>query len=68
MQNLAGTNPIHNKKPKKADKGELDDEDIAFKAKQQAGAYPHTVHTHPYKLSFSYAARWEYAVLGCSMI
>ncbi|KAF2706604.1 translation machinery associated TMA7 [Pleomassaria siparia CBS 279.74] len=31
----AGTNPIHNKKPKKAVK-ELDEDEIAFKAKQQA--------------------------------
>ncbi|KAF2691313.1 translation machinery associated TMA7 [Lentithecium fluviatile CBS 122367] len=31
----AGTNPIHNKKPKKQEK-ELDEEDLAFKAKQQA--------------------------------
>ncbi|CAI6239707.1 unnamed protein product [Periconia digitata] len=34
----AGTNPIHNKKAKKA-KQELDEDDLAFKAKQQAGAY-----------------------------
>jgi Translation machinery associated TMA7 len=33
---LAGTNPIHNKKPKKK-AVEEDDEDKAFKAKQQAG-------------------------------
>ena len=33
--NLAGTNPIHNKKPKKQSK-ELDEEEIAFKQKQQA--------------------------------
>ncbi|KAH6615323.1 translation machinery associated TMA7-domain-containing protein [Boeremia exigua] len=32
----AGTNPIHNKKPKKKPAAELDDEDVAFKAKQQA--------------------------------
>lgn len=32
----AGTNPIHNKKPKKA-KSEEDEDDKAFKAKQQAG-------------------------------
>lgn len=32
----AGTNPIHNKKPKKK-VTEEDDEDKAFKAKQQAG-------------------------------
>ncbi|KAJ4338423.1 hypothetical protein N0V87_003966 [Didymella glomerata] len=32
----AGTNPIHNKKPKKKPAGEEDDEDKAFKAKQQA--------------------------------
>ncbi|KAL2355355.1 hypothetical protein BJ546DRAFT_1060376 [Cryomyces antarcticus] len=31
-----GTNPIHNKKPKKAPKGEEDEEDKAFKLKQQA--------------------------------
>ncbi|GAB7361923.1 hypothetical protein MBLNU230_g1961t1 [Neophaeotheca triangularis] len=31
-----GTNPIHNKKPKKADKGEEDEEDKAFKLKQAA--------------------------------
>ncbi|PSN73245.1 translation machinery associated TMA7 [Corynespora cassiicola Philippines] len=30
-----GTNPIHNKKPKKKNQ-ELDEDDIAFKAKQQA--------------------------------
>ncbi|KAF2798324.1 hypothetical protein K505DRAFT_233483, partial [Melanomma pulvis-pyrius CBS 109.77] len=33
----AGTNPIHNKKPKKVAK-ELDEDEIAFKAKQQAGS------------------------------
>jgi len=33
----AGTNPIHNKKPKKADKGEEDETDKAFKLKQAAG-------------------------------
>ncbi|KAF2148207.1 hypothetical protein K461DRAFT_297642 [Myriangium duriaei CBS 260.36] len=32
----AGTNPIHNKKPKKKPAGEEDEEDKAFKAKQQA--------------------------------
>ncbi|CZT16084.1 uncharacterized protein RCC_01925 [Ramularia collo-cygni] len=32
----AGTNPIHNKKPKKAAKGEEDEEDKAFKLKQAA--------------------------------
>ncbi|KAF3043177.1 hypothetical protein E8E12_007253 [Didymella heteroderae] len=32
----AGTNPIHNKKPKKKPAGDLDEEDLAFKAKQQA--------------------------------
>ncbi|KAJ4380709.1 hypothetical protein N0V86_004070 [Didymella sp. IMI 355093] len=32
----AGTNPIHNKKPKKKPAQDLDDEDMAFKAKQQA--------------------------------
>ncbi|KAF3049817.1 hypothetical protein E8E11_004470 [Didymella keratinophila] len=32
----AGTNPIHNKKPKKKPAAEEDDEDKAFKAKQQA--------------------------------
>ncbi|KAJ4983714.1 translation machinery associated TMA7 [Stagonosporopsis vannaccii] len=32
----AGTNPIHNKKPKKKPAQDLDDEDLAFKAKQQA--------------------------------
>ncbi|EON64809.1 hypothetical protein W97_04042 [Coniosporium apollinis CBS 100218] len=31
-----GTNPIHNKKPKKKPAGEEDEEDKAFKAKQQA--------------------------------
>jgi hypothetical protein len=35
----AGTNPIHNKKPKKA-KGEEDEDDKAFKAKQAAGTRP----------------------------
>jgi hypothetical protein len=34
---VAGTNPIHNKKPKKVAK-ELDEDEIAFKAKQQAGS------------------------------
>jgi len=33
----AGTNPIHNKKPKKKAKDEEDDEDKAFKLKQAAG-------------------------------
>ena len=32
----AGTNPIHNKKPKK-EKKEEDEDDKAFKEKQQAG-------------------------------
>ncbi|KAF4553745.1 Hypothetical protein D9617_6g094770 [Elsinoe fawcettii] len=32
----AGTNPIHNKKPKKAKAADEDEEDKAFKAKQQA--------------------------------
>jgi hypothetical protein len=32
----AGTNPIHNKKPKKKPAGEMDDEDMAFKQKQMA--------------------------------
>ncbi|XTI84554.1 hypothetical protein V2W45_1339595 [Cenococcum geophilum] len=44
-----GTNPIHNKKPKKQHKEE-DDEDKAFKAKQQAESSPlhpqPDVHTH----------------------
>jgi len=31
-----GTNPLHNKKPKKQQKDE-DEDDKAFKAKQQAG-------------------------------
>ncbi|TKA69658.1 hypothetical protein B0A49_06250 [Cryomyces minteri] len=35
-----GTNPIHNKKPKKAPKGEEDEEDKAFKLKQQAAPTP----------------------------
>jgi hypothetical protein len=35
----AGTNPIHNKKPKKA-KAEDDEDTKAFKAKQQAGMCP----------------------------
>jgi hypothetical protein len=35
---LAGTNPIHNKKPKKA-KVEEDEDTKAFKAKQQAGTF-----------------------------
>lgn len=39
-RSLAGTNPIHNKKPKKKPAQDLDEEDLAFKAKQQAGAYP----------------------------
>ncbi|OCL13216.1 hypothetical protein AOQ84DRAFT_226106 [Glonium stellatum] len=41
-----GTNPIHNKKPKKQHKEE-DDEDKAFKAKQQAGPYFFTI-TQPF--------------------
>jgi hypothetical protein len=36
--NAAGTNPIHNKKPKAAKK-ELDDDDKAYLAKQQAGMW-----------------------------
>ena len=32
---LAGTNPLHNKKPKK-EKKELDEDEVAYKAKQQA--------------------------------
>jgi hypothetical protein len=36
----AGTNPIHNKKPKKKPAGEEDDETREFKAKQQAGIVP----------------------------
>jgi len=35
---LAGTNPIHNKKPKK-NKAEDDEDTKAFKAKQQAGKF-----------------------------
>jgi hypothetical protein len=35
-QHTAGTNPIHNKAPKKVKK-ELDEDELAFKAKQQAG-------------------------------
>lgn len=35
----AGTNPIHNKKPKKKQMDE-DDDDKAFKAKQAAGLWP----------------------------
>lgn len=35
-ERIAGTNPIHNKKPKK-EKKELDEDEVAFKAKQQAG-------------------------------
>ncbi|KAF2814395.1 uncharacterized protein BDZ99DRAFT_516989 [Mytilinidion resinicola] len=34
----AGTNPIHNKKPKKKPAAEEDEDDKAFKAKQQADA------------------------------
>jgi hypothetical protein len=34
----AGTNPIHNKKPKKKQTDE-DDDDKAFKAKQAAGSW-----------------------------
>jgi hypothetical protein len=37
VHSTAGTNPIHNKKPKKVVK-ELDEEELAFKAKQQAGS------------------------------
>jgi hypothetical protein len=36
---IAGTNPIHNKKPKKKAQ-DLDEDDIAHKAKLAAGAYP----------------------------
>ena len=39
-----GTNPIHNKKPKK-EKKELDEEEVAFKAKQQAGPWKMTTTT-----------------------
>ncbi|KAF2432813.1 hypothetical protein EJ08DRAFT_732229 [Tothia fuscella] len=48
----AGTNPIHNKKPKKKPNAEEDDEDKAYKAKQQAGAdysipiYPPNTYTN----------------------
>ncbi|KAF2500573.1 hypothetical protein BU16DRAFT_251832 [Lophium mytilinum] len=35
----AGTNPIHNKKPKKKPAAEEDEDDKAFKAKQQAEAF-----------------------------
>jgi hypothetical protein len=34
----AGTNPIHNKKPKKKAQ-DLDEDDLAYKAKLAAGAY-----------------------------
>jgi hypothetical protein len=37
MRDIAGTNPLHNKKPKAAKK-ELDEDDLAHKAKLQAGA------------------------------
>lgn len=40
VYDTAGTNPIHNKKPKKKPAGELDDEDMAFKQKQMAGTLP----------------------------
>jgi hypothetical protein len=36
-ENAAGTNPIHNKKPKKKVAEEEDEEDKAFKVKQAAG-------------------------------
>lgn len=38
LKQVAGTNPIHNKKPKKQGKVE-DEDDIAFKQKQAAGKY-----------------------------
>lgn len=40
LRSTGGTNPIHNKKPKKASKEE-DEDDKAFKAKQQAGSCSH---------------------------
>jgi hypothetical protein len=39
----AGTNPIHNKKPKKKVADEEDEDDKAFKLKQQAGELTHGV-------------------------
>jgi hypothetical protein len=35
---IAGTNPIHNKKPKKKVQ-DIDEDDVAHKAKLAAGAY-----------------------------
>lgn len=40
INDTAGTNPIHNKKPKKKPAGEEDEEDKAFKLKQAAGMFP----------------------------
>ena len=39
MTKTAGTNPIHNKKPKKKQNMDEDDDDKAFKAKQMAGTF-----------------------------
>ena len=39
----AGTNPIHNKKPKKQQK-DLDEDELAFKEKQQAGIADAFIH------------------------
>jgi hypothetical protein len=49
----AGTNPIHNKQKKKAAK-ELDEDEIAFKAKQQAGSW--TFFSLPYHALFKRAS------------
>lgn len=47
LTGAAGTNPIHNKKPKKAAKDE-DEDDIAYKKKQQAGRCIYTfIHRTP---------------------
>ena len=37
LNHLAGTNPIHNKKPKKKAAADEDETDIAYKQKQLAG-------------------------------
>lgn len=62
----AGTNPIHNKKPRKQQKEE-DDDDVAFKQKQAAGMpwYFHTSislhHTDAEHMTLDKKAREEMA-------
>jgi hypothetical protein len=49
---IAGTNPIHNKQKKKAAK-ELDEDDLAFKQKQQAGASTPPFYTSVHRALFA---------------